>query len=555
MSIDDPVVADTVRQPVTGEIDVIAAAGELVAGLVAEPWGQVSTSIYETGRLVSLAPWLSGHVARIGFLLTAQRPDGGWGAPGGYALIPTLSATEALAAELRREAPASEHDSLVKAVDRGLELLRSWLNDGCLPPLPDMPAIELIAPALISMINGHLDETGKWLDLPAGMDGAKLSAIRARLASGAEVPQKLVHALEVAGEAAIAAPGVSPSPIGTAGSAGVLSVATATIGASPAAGVAWLGSGEASGPGVAVRHYLEAVVDRFGGPVPCALPITVFERGWTLSWLRRAGLPVAVPPELVSDLCDVLGPEGSPAGPGLPSDADTTSVALYALALLGVVREPDCLWPYEIGTHFCTWRGEEGASPTVNAHVLDAFGEYVRRTPGPSPRYEAAMERLSAWLRGRQRTEGSWQDRWHASPYYATACCALTLEDFGGKDSAAAVDKAVRWVIGTQREDGSWGRWEGTAEETAYALQLLLLTTKESDGRTAEAVKRGYHYLRGSVSDRGVLAVMPPLWHDKDLYLPVAPVRAAILGALHLAQRALFPMASDSNHPADLTDI
>ncbi|GAA4236758.1 hypothetical protein FHR32_008468 [Streptosporangium album] len=536
MSVDDLVVVGAARQPGFGEIDVAAAARELVAGLVAEPWGQASASIYETGRLVSLAPWLSGHAARVRFLLAAQRPDGGWGAPDGYALVPTLSVTEALAAELRREAPGFERDSLAGVVDRGLGLLRSWLNDERLPSLPDMPAVELIAPALISMINGYLGENGEWLNLPAGMDGAKLSAVRARLASGAAVPQKLVHALEVAGEAAVAAPGVSPSPIGTAGS---LSSATATIGASPAAGAAWLGAGEAPEPGAPVRRYLEAVVDSYGGAVPCALPITVFERGWALSWLRRAGIPVAVPSGLIEDLCDALGPEGSPAGPGLPSDADTTSVALYALALLGAVREPDCLWLYETGTHFCTWRGEEGESPTVNAHVLDAFGEYLRHVPGPAPRYEAAVDRLTAWLRDHQRVEGSWQDRWHASPYYATACCTLALEDFGGKDSADAVDRAVRWVLATQREDGSWGRWEGTAEETAYALHILLLTTAASGERPMEAVKRGYHYLRSSVSDQGVPVVMPPLWHDKDLYLPVAPVRATILGALYLAQGAL----------------
>ncbi|WP_218158892.1 prenyltransferase/squalene oxidase repeat-containing protein [Streptosporangium canum] len=540
MSVDDLLAAP---YPVSGEIDVVAAARELVAGLVAEPWGQASASVYETGRLVSLAPWLRGHAARVRFLLAAQRVDGGWGASGGYALVPTLSATEALAAELRRGAPGSEHDILAKAVDRGLESLRSQLNAESSPLLPDMPAVELIAPALISMINGYLGEGGGRLEVPTGMDEAKLSVIRMRLASGAAVPQKLVHALEVAGEAAVAAPEVSPSPIGTAGTVsaragtgGGPAAVAATIGASPAAGAAWLGAAGAHDPDAPVRRYLEEVVDRSGGPVPCALPITVFERGWVLSWLRRAGIPVAVPPQLVGDLIEALGPEGSPAGPGLPLDADTTSVALYALALLGAGREPDCLWPYETSTHFCTWRGEEGASPTVNAHVLDAFGEYLRRVPGPSPRYEAAVGRLAAWLRDHQRAEGSWQDRWHASPYYATACCALALESFGGEDSADAVGGAVRWVLGTQREDGSWGRWEGTAEETAYALQTLLLTTAASGEERAEAVERGYRYLWGSVSDRGVPVSMPPLWHDKDLYVPVAVVRAAILGALHLAR-------------------
>ncbi len=76
-------------------IDVASAADELVRGLMLQPWGQVSPSVYETGRLVTLAPWLVGHRDRVAYLIGTQRPDGAWGALDGYALVPTLSATEA----------------------------------------------------------------------------------------------------------------------------------------------------------------------------------------------------------------------------------------------------------------------------------------------------------------------------------------------------------------------------------------------------------------------------------------------------------------------------
>lgn len=602
MSIDDLLRSDTVprvpgtaRRAVLPEIDVIAEARELVEGLLAEPWGQVSASPYETGRLVSLTPWLAGHARRVGFLLAAQRPDGGWGAPGGYALVPTLSATEALLAETRREPPGHGGGLAAVGARRGLGALRRWRGGPVSRDLPDMPAIELIVPALTAMINNHLEALGERrpLEPPAGMDGAKLSMIRARLASGATVPRKLLHALEVAGETAAGAAGVTPCPIEDFGAlpevpsarsdgdppggtepsgpqaagepGGARAPTAAAVGASPAAGAAWLGEAGAFDGSSPVRRYLEAVVNRSGGPVPCAIPVTVFERGWTLSWLRRAGIPVTVPGELVESLERAIGPGGTAAGAGLPPDSDTTSVGLYALALLGVPREPGCLWAYEVDTHFCTWQGEEGASPTVNAHVLDAFGEHLRRTAGLSGdtgRYAIAVGKLSAWLRGCQRADGSWMDRWHASPYYATACCALALEDYGGEGAAGAVRGAVRWLLDTQREDGSWGRWAGTAEETAYALQTLLLTDPSArpgsaDGpappgpvpaspadpvggeRRARAVERGYRSLLDSVTERGAPIDAPALWHDKDLYVPGAIVRAAILGALHLARRAL----------------
>ncbi|MFC4532360.1 prenyltransferase/squalene oxidase repeat-containing protein [Sphaerisporangium dianthi] len=539
-------------------VDIAAEAGALVAGLLARPWGEPSPSVYETARLVALAPWLAGHPERLAFLVDTQRPDGGWGAHEEYALVPTLSATDAVLAELRRGVLHVGPRSVAASADEGLRALFRWSRRNFGAPLPDLPAIELIVPSLVASINARLRELGEspldglhhWrgtvpLPLPQGMDGTKLELVRSRLRSGDPLPVKLMHALEVGGEAAFQARGVRPTPEGL-------------VGASPAATAAWLGAAgtvEASHP---ARLRLEAVTAVDGGPVPCATPITVFERGWVLSWLIRAGVPVTVPRELVASLGERLGPGGVAAGPGLPADADTTSVALYTLTLLGEAREPDSLWAYDTGTHFCTWQGEQGFSTTVNAHVLDAFGQYVVARPGARPRYGPAVERLAGLLRARQHADGSWADRWHASPYYATVCCALALHDFGGAESAESVRRAVRWVSSTQRADGSWGLWRGTAEETAYALQLLLLTGASHQGVEAQVTRGRDHLLRavrrGSAAgpaDRPAGTPEPPddppMWHDKDLYLPVAIVRAAVLGALHLARSAPCSPCSTSD--------
>jgi hypothetical protein len=350
------------------------------------------------------------------------------------------------------------------------------------------------------------------------LDETKLGLIRAALESGIEVPEKLKHVLEVAGGLAVGLATIRPEPTGT-------------IGASPAATAAWLGDREPPDPSNAARWHLETVVDLHGGPVPCGLPITVFERAWVLSGLLRAGIPVTVPAELVLSLTAPLGPLGAPAAAGLPADADTTSGALFALALLGAPHPPDLLRAYETETHFCTWPGEQGLSVSTNAHVLEAFGQYAAVRPETAARYQPTIGKLSVWLCGQQRSDGSWLDRWHASPYYATACVALALHSFGDAASAAAVERAAQWVLATQRADGSWGRWAGTAEETAYAVWILSLMGPGPDEREQAAARgHGYLLLAADLSDG------PPLWHDKDLYLPTAIVRAAVLAALHLGR-------------------
>ncbi|MEV7805957.1 prenyltransferase/squalene oxidase repeat-containing protein [Microbispora sp. NPDC088329] len=527
MSNDEP------THVVTRERDEVAiAAGELISGLIFRPWGTVSPSLYETGRMVTLAPWLTGHTARVRYLLDAQQLDGGWGQVEGYRLVPTLSATEAILSALTGGEPGVDGEALSTAAVRGLRLLFAWLNEDPAPALPDMPAIELIVPSLVDLINVRLDSLGEAtgalpgmprgrLRIPSGCDDRQLEMIRSRIRSGSDVPEKLLHALEVAGDAAAGAPAVRPTSIGT-------------VGGSPAAAAAWLGERGRLDPADPVRRHLEAVVMRHGGPVPVGFPITAFERSWVLSALARARVPFEVPPEMLADLRAMIGPTGAPAGPGLPSDADTTSVALYALALLGSPCDPGVLTAFETGTHYCTWPGEQGFSVSVNAHVLDAFGQYVACRPREMARYRPAIRKLSALLRDHQAADGSWTDRWHASPFYATLCCALALNEFGGEQSADAVRAAVRWVLDGQREDGSWGWWEGTAEETAYALHILLMTEARADARSRDAAARGYRYLL-----EADLADALPLWHDKDLYLPVAIVRAAVLAAFQLVRRQL----------------
>jgi halimadienyl-diphosphate synthase len=542
-------------------IDVDAAGRDLLTGLVDSPWGQVSPSPYETGRLVTTAPWLAGHPARIDYLVGGQRPDGGWGGPEGYALVPTLSATDALLAVATDPGIAAGVDPgpAAAAAHRGLSHLRRWLDRATGSLLPDMPAIELIVPALVESINARLaaadrptgrrDEprfaggSAAALRLPVGLSPEWSGAVRALVAAGGPIDTKLAHALEVAGPAARGSQTVQPATTGS-------------IGASAAATAAWLGPNQPAADHPA-RRFLETAAQHTGGPVPCALPITAFERAWVLGTLCRGDLMPGVPAEIMAGL-RAAGESATPTSPGLPPDADTTSATLFALAVLGRPGRFETLIPFETSTHFSTWPGERGMSSSVNAHVLEAVGATVDTGAPVSARQLLILDTLSYWLVDQQQADGYWVDRWHASPYYATMSCAVALSQYGRPTCARAIRRAVVWILANQRHDGSWGRWGGTVEETAYALQTLLLTSAVPPHQVDEAVHRGHAYLlaagsdlvhlsagRGASSRRGrsdtdpvtfPTPELPALWHDKDLYLPHAVVRAAVLVALHLAQ-------------------
>ena len=144
---------------------------------------------------------------------------------------------------------------------------------------------------------------------------------------------------------------------------------------------------------------------------------------------------------------------------GLLCDADTTAVTILALRRLGHadVFEFGSLRHFDAGSHFQCWAGERNPSVSANAHVLSALAD----EHGPT----SSTTAVAGWLAAQQHADGSWLDKWHGSPYYATVTCVRALDRHYAGATTRSVERARTWVLESQRDDGSWGMWEGTAEE------------------------------------------------------------------------------------------
>ncbi|MCP2167393.1 prenyltransferase/squalene oxidase repeat-containing protein [Goodfellowiella coeruleoviolacea] len=511
------------------EPDVPALVDDLVADALADPTGGLYPSVYETGRLVSLVPWLTGHESRIRFLIDDQNSDGSWSGPGSYALAPTLSAVEALLAVLDRgRDPAAAHQGLLDSANRGLAAASRLLAgvDGTAPP--GTLVAFLVVPALVGDINERLARIDherldrRRLALPSNVSAEPLVRLRAE---GWRNPVS-THYLELVGPVATRSADVHP--------------VSGIVGCSAAATAAWLGPDRPGPAHTESVRFLDQTQARLGGPVPGLTSMAWFERAWVYDALAAAGVPAARIAGLLAELPANASTEGAPAAPGFAHDSETSALVLLARAwATNTVEQPRCLWDYDAGTHFLTTKPVGAPSPISNSRILQVFGRYLGQAPADSSRCADAITRLGRWLRDGQ-TDGHWVDRWHVSPLYATLCCTVALHQHGGAEHGAAVRAAVDWVLASQRANGSWGVWDGTAEETAYALQTLLLTRPDQAG-VAHAVRRGREFLL----QHGLTGPHPPLWIGKDLYAPVTLIRGAVLSALALSRhRALAPAAA-----------
>jgi hypothetical protein len=484
---------------------LLEAANEVVHNLLD---GTMSETAYDTA-VVSRLPSerdLSrpAFPASIAWLYANQHADGSWGGRIAIAhdrLVSTLAAVVRLAALPDR--PARD------AVGRGLIYLRQHPTDWMTCP-HETVAFELLVPQLV-------EDAGRLgLDLPypayAGIGDIREEKLR-RIPPGVfyEKPTTLVHSLEYLGNQLDGQRvyrlrsengGFANSPSATAHAL--------THKFDPSA---W--------------SYIRRVMGvSVNGGAPCLYPFEVFEKSWVLYNLGLANINLTAAQSHLQFLAESLLPEGvGLSREFLVPDSDDTAVVLRLLRKAGHEVNLAPLFQFEREDCFSTYQFERNASSGANAHVLEALlpvsGESIGCTDFP-----VQAQKIVSYLRDCRRDDAYWIDKWHVSPYYATAHVMFAANSY----SAELTIPTKRWLLDSQRNDGSWGWLGGTSEETAYALLALLHISRGQDTSTSQAMAKGAAFLSEHFDDTDY----PELWIGKGLYTPYGVVRSAVIAALHL---------------------
>lgn len=281
--------------------------------------------------------------------------------------------------------------------------------------------------------------------------------------------------------------------------------------------------------------YLEEILSITGnGSVMTVYPIEVFEYGWTMYNLMLARLRS----ERYKELCDFLfkNLRQSGLGPSTESpltDADDTAIACKVLYDMGYPLDFRIFDAYDAGDYYLTFPFEMDPSISTNVHMLDL----VKSCP-EFPDRDDLIEKLIRFLKKEMHCTGFWMDKWHVSPYYPTSHAVFALYDI----DPSLTEKTVSWMLDTQNENGSWGGNGGTLEETAYALQALLLYHQRVDCIDIDNISK----ILPSVGCTTLTPsdVSPELWIGKVLYVPLNVVLSSIVSVSIMYSTTIWNLCS-----------
>ena len=209
--------------------------------------------------------------------------------------------------------------------------------------------------------------------------------------------------------------------------------------------------------------------------------------------------------------------------PGGVPDADDTSGALLALALLPAPENEDALrssvdagvaWLLGLQNGdggiptFCRGWGTlpfDRSTPEITAHALRAWMAWLPRLePLRARGVRAAARRAMQYLVRSQRPDGAWVPLWFGNekaprrenPVYGTAQVLTAVRESElshPPEIAALTSRTTAFLLGTQSPDGGWGGDAGvtpSVEETAVVLGALAGIPEAAD-----AVTRGTEWL------------------------------------------------------------
>jgi halimadienyl-diphosphate synthase len=341
-----------------------------------------------TSRFPSSLQWLVEH----------QLPDGSWGGMIRYEhdrILCTLAALAPLATFGRRERDRA-------GIAAGIRYL--WQRGHLLHTERVQPVgFELLLPTLVERVKQAGLSVPPHLDIYAAERDQKLQLIPPGVLYSPDTT--VAHSLEFLGE------GADLQGLHAAQSE------NGALGNSPAATAFFLArSNEPK-----AFEYLDACLARSSGSaVPVLHPCETFELLWTAYHLYLGGTKALwlLGSDDRATLRASLESGGVSLSPTFPTaDADDTAVALLLLHDVGEDVDSGVLERFALPDgHFASFPHERHSSVGVNVHVLHA----LLRVPG-YPNTARAIRRLLDYLEGEQVHGLYWLDKWHISPYYATA--------------------------------------------------------------------------------------------------------------------------------------
>lgn len=477
--------------------------------------GKMSSTAYDTAWVARLGEvdWELSNQA-LNWLCEHQLSDGSWGAEQPFyyhdRVISTLSTMIALTYRGRR---AKDRTQIEKGL-LALERITSGATQGlAADPNGATVGFEMIAPTLVAEAErlGIIQQQGERI---LGRLG-RLRAKKMEQLTGRKINRFVT-------------PAFSAEMAGLDGKAildvGNLQESNGSVANSPSA-TAYFAihlKHNDSGAMAYVRKWLSD-----SGGAPDVAPFDIFEPAWVLWNLQLASNWDEDTLALFKPHLDFLQKHWNDdigighASEYTPKDSDDSGLVFELMLRFHREANFKAILSYEEAEYFRCFALEANPSISANIHVLGALRQAGFEQKHPS------VQKVLLFLRSMQNDTGFLLDKWHVSPYYTTSHAIIASQ---GYDDTLC-KKAIKWILESQNSNGSWGLYKPTAEETAYAIQALVIWKRSGNNVPSDNINCGIDWLSQHADPP-----YEPLWIGKALYCPEFVVRSAILSAQRLAK-------------------